>query len=96
MTNRMSIFAAVAAVVTLAGCSSFDGQKNRQEHAENYRQLLDERAEEVLSDGEPLTLQDCIEAALKNNLDIRVAEVQQRVAQLGRKASFPSFSRRSI
>ena len=91
MTNRMSIFAAVAAVVTLAGCSSFDGQKNRQEHAENYRQLLDERAEEVLSDGEPLTLQDCIDAALKNNLDIRVAEVQQRVAQLGRKASFSQF-----
>ena len=92
MTNRMSIsIYAAAAVVTLAGCSSFDGQKNRQEHAENYRQLLDERAEEVLSDGEPLTLQDCIDAALENNLDIRVAEVQQRVAQLGRKASYSQF-----
>lgn len=93
MTNRMSISicAAAAAVVTLAGCSSFDGQKVRREHAGNYRNLLDQRTEEVLSGKESLNLQDCIDAALGNNLDIRVAEVQQRVAELDRKVSFSQF-----
>jgi len=91
MTNRMSICAAVAAVATLAGCSSFDGQKIRREHAENYRNLLEKRAEEVLSGKESLNLQDCIDAALQNNLDIRVAEVRQRVAELDRKVSFAQF-----
>jgi outer membrane protein TolC len=93
MTNRVSISicAAAAAVVTLAGCSNFDGQKIRQEHAENYQLLLEERAEEVLSGRESLNLQDCINAALQNNLDIRVAEVQQRVAELDRDVSFSQF-----
>jgi len=91
MTNRMSIFATVAAVVILAGCSSFDGQKVRREHADNYRDLLEKRTKEVLSGREPLNLQDCIDAALENNLDIRVAEVRQRVAELDRKVSFAQF-----
>jgi outer membrane protein TolC len=93
MNNRVSIsFCAVAAAVAaLAGCSSFDGQQVRQEHAESYRQSLDQRAEGVLSAGKPLKLEDCLRIALKNNLDIRVAEVQRRVAELSRKASFSQF-----
>jgi len=93
MINRVSISicAVAAAVVTLAGCSSFDGQKVRREHAESYRQSLEQKAEEVLSDGKPMKLEDCLIIALKNNLDVRVAEVQRRVAQLSRKASFSQF-----
>ena len=93
MTNRLSVgfFAAVVALITLAGCSNFDGQKIRKEHAENYRHRLEERAEEALATETPLTLEDCLRIALKDNLDIRVAQVQQRVAQLGRKVSFSRF-----
>ena len=93
MTNRLSVgfFAAVVALITLAGCSNFDGQKIRKEHAENYRHRLEERAEEALATETPLTLEDCLRIALKDNLDIRVAEVQQRVAELGRKVSFSRF-----
>jgi len=81
----------VAAVLTLTGCSSFDGQKIRREHVERYRQTLEQKAEDVLSPGEQVNLEDCIRLALENNLDIRVAEVQQQVAQLGRKVSFSQF-----
>jgi outer membrane protein TolC len=79
------------AAVTLTGCSSFDGQKIRREHAERYRQTLDQKAESVLSVRKKVDLGDCIRAALENNLDIRVAEVQQRVAELDRKVSFSQF-----
>ncbi|MBN2593399.1 MAG: TolC family protein [Sedimentisphaerales bacterium] len=93
MNNRVSISicAVAAAVVVLSGCSSFDGQQVRREHAESYRQYLDQKAEEMLPVDKPLTLKDCLRIALKNNLDIRVAEVQQRVAELSRKASFSQF-----
>ena len=91
MTNRMSIFTAAAAVVILAGCSNFDGPKIRKQQAEDYQELLEKRTEEVLSGKESLNLQDCITAALENNLDIRVAEVRQRVAQLNRDVSFSQF-----
>ena len=92
MAKRLSIYSCtVAALVTLAGCSSFDGQKIRQEHAEKYRQSLDQGGESVLTAKEQVNLEDCIRVALENNLDIRVAEVQQRVAELGRKISFSRF-----
>jgi len=92
MTHRViAFFTMVAAVLTLTGCSSFDGQKIRREHVERYRQTLEQKAEDVLSPGEQVNLEDCIRLALENNLDIRVAEVQQQVAQLGRKVSFSQF-----
>lgn len=83
-------FAGLVAV-TLTGCSSFDGEKVRQEHAEMYRQAIDEKAEDLLSAKEQVNLEDCIRLALQNNLDIRVAEVQQRIAELDRKVSFSQF-----
>jgi len=75
----------------LAGCSSYDGQRVRQEHIERYRQKLDQRTENVLSTKEKLNLDDCIRIALENNLDIRVAEVKKRIAELDRKISFSQF-----
>jgi outer membrane protein TolC len=91
--NRLSIGirVAVTVILTFAGCSSFDGQKVRKEHVESYRKYLDQKAEEILPVDKPLTLKDCLRIALKNNLDVRVAEVQQRVAGLSRKASFSQF-----
>lgn len=92
MAKRLSIyFCTVTTLVTLAGCNSFDGQKIRREYVERYRQMLKQKAEDVLSTGEQVNLEDCIRLALQNNLDIRVAEVQQRIAELDRKVSFSQF-----
>lgn len=93
MTNKVIITfcATVVTAFTLTGCSSFDGQKVRREYVENYRQKLDQTLEKVLSAKQKLSLEDCIRVALENNLDIRVAEVQQRVAELDRKVSFSQF-----
>lgn len=93
MSSRVTMsFCSVAAVVAaLAGCSSFEGQEVRHGHVESYRQSLDQKAEEMLSAGKPLALEGCLRIALKNNLDIRVAEVQRRIARLNRKASFSQF-----
>ncbi len=40
MTNRMSIFTAAAAVVILAGCSNFDGQKSASSKPRSTRNCL--------------------------------------------------------
>jgi outer membrane protein TolC len=93
MTNRVIITFCViiAAAFILTGCSSFDGRKVRQDHVESYRQRLNQTAEDVLSAQKKMTLADCIRISLKNNLDIRVAEVQQRIAKLDRKVAFSYF-----
>jgi len=93
MNNKviLSLTLAGFVAVILTGCSSFDGQDIRREHVERYRQTLERKAEDVLSAKKQVDLEDCIRLALQNNLDIRVAEVQQRIAELGRKISFSQF-----
>lgn len=92
MTKNLSIyFCAVAALMAFTGCSGFDGQRIRQEHAQNYRQKLQQRTEEVFLAETPLTLDDCLRIAAEYNLDIQVAQVRSRVATLDRKVSFSQF-----
>ena len=50
MTNKVITFCiTTVVVVTLTGCSSFDGQKVRQAHVESYQKELDQRAEKEIS-----------------------------------------------
>lgn len=82
---------ALMAVVMLTGCQSFDGEKVRTEHAQEYRQALAERTAETIPPGMALTLDDCIRLALQNNLSVRSAEIQSRIATLDRKIAFANF-----
>jgi hypothetical protein len=61
----------VVFLLFLTGCSSFDGSAIRESHTKEYQQLLTEKTEEMLSEKEPLDLNDCVEIALNNNLNIR-------------------------
>ena len=81
----------VFAVLTIAGCRSFDGEKVRAEHAEQYPAELAARTGEVLSANQPLDLDACIRIALKSNLDVRSSQIHQRIATLERKIAFANF-----
>ncbi len=93
MSERATVALLFSCLATLAltGCRSFNGDEVRREHVRNYQQSLDEKAEQLLPAETPLTLNDCLRIAMENSLDVRIAEVQKRVAQLDRKASFSQF-----
>ncbi len=78
-------------LVFISGCSSFNGEEVRREHAENYPEQLAEKTREVLAENQPLDLNECIRIALENNLSIKSAGIQQRIAQLEKKVSFANF-----
>jgi len=86
-----SVILGLLAMVLLAGCSSFDGQKVRREHAASYPQALAQTTAEALSAGDPLGLEDCCRIAMENSLQTRSAEIQQRIAKLERKVAFANF-----
>ena len=74
-----------------AGCSSFDGVAIRENHARDYQGQLTDKTDELLSKKEPLGLTDCIEFALANNLNMKSAKIQQRIASFERKVAFSTF-----
>lgn len=81
----------LACIILLAGCSNFDGSLIRENHTRDYQQQLAEKTNEILSKNESFGLNDCIEVALTNNLNVRSSEIQQRIAKLERKVSFSNF-----
>ncbi|HNS20935.1 MAG TPA: TolC family protein [Sedimentisphaerales bacterium] len=74
-----------------AGCRSYDGDKVRREHVEEYPQTLLARTKEILDPHQTLGLEDCIRVAMENNLDARTAAMDKRIARLQRDIAFASF-----
>jgi len=79
------------AAMALTGCSNFNGKEIRREHAGNYPQQLAEKTRDVLTEYQPLDLNDCIRISMENSLSVKSAEIQQRIAQLEKKVSFANF-----
>ena len=80
----------IVITLSLNGCAGFQGERIRSEHTEEFLSLSMEKTAEIL-DGKVLGLDDCIQVALRNNLDLQSAVIQQRIAKLERKTSFANF-----
>ena len=81
---------ALALAVALSGCApDFDMMRRRE--ADQLMADLARRNARVLADSEPLGLEQCVAIALENNLKVRVAEVEARLADIDRKIVFANF-----
>lgn len=73
-----------------AGCS-FDGRAVREKQTKDYQRNLAAETNDVLSKKTAFDLNDCIQIALENSLQIRASKIQQQLAKLERKIAFASF-----
>jgi outer membrane protein TolC len=74
-----------------AGCSNFNEQAARKSHAKDFHKELTDKTTAQLAEQELFSLNNCIEIALENNLEVRSAKIQQQIAKLERKVSFAAF-----
>lgn len=81
----------IACVLLLSGCSTFDADKARKEHAAAFQQSLTDKTAQIVPEDTPLRLEDCIRIALQNNLAVKSSQIQTRIAKLERKISFSNF-----
>ncbi len=92
-TNRagrlllLKAFLVFGAFIFTTGCTS---KISRVEHAGSFPGQLIEKTVQNLPD-EPVTLSECIDIALANNLDLQALEIQKRLASLDRKIAFGNF-----
>ena len=74
----------------LAGCST-DFSAVRKEQAETYDHEITNKTERILSIDKTYDLESCIEIALENNLDIKISEINGRLAGIDRSVAFSYF-----
>jgi len=84
------ILAGLVGALALCGCS-VDFAKMRDEHARSFGAEMDRRTANALGADGTVGLGDCVTIALANNLDVKSAEIQQRLATLDRQIAFASF-----
>jgi outer membrane protein TolC len=77
-------------VFLFSGCAAnFIGMRSR--HARQFSQTLTEKSERLVPADKSLDLETCIDIALANNLDIRIADIEGRLAGIDRDIAFSYF-----
>ncbi len=79
------------ALLFAGGCHTPNFTASRKEQAESFTQKLKTDTETTLKDRGPLDLDACIDIALQNNVALKSAEVQTRLAKLERRTAFSNF-----
>ena len=79
----------LAALLTGAGCSTFDPGQAREEQSRRFRETLDRQARELLA--RPLSLDDCIRIAMTNNYAARQADLDTAIQRIAKNVAFTAF-----
>ncbi len=80
----------VLSVSLFSGCGAdFVGMRSR--HAQEFSQTLTERSERLVPGDKSLDLETCMDIALANNLDIKIADIEGRMAGIDRNIAFSYF-----
>ena len=78
-------------VVGIQGCATFDGTLVRQTDAEAFLAKTAARTDAVLAESDTFSLSRCIVVAQRNNLNIKTADLEKRLARMNRRIAFANF-----
>ena len=73
------------------GCAAVNFSRVRYEHAKDFSDNLAKKSETIIPSDGILDLDECISIALENNLDIRINQINGRLADIGRDIAFSYF-----
>ncbi len=74
----------------ILGCKTLSKNTNAEKLNE-IKQYIESRGEDIDVKDKKLTLDDCIALALKNNVAIKSAEIEKKLAKLDKNIAFSSF-----
>jgi outer membrane protein len=77
-------------VFLFSGCAA-DFIDMRSQHAQKFSQTLTEKSERLVPADKSLDMETCIDIALANNLDIKIADIEGRLAGIDRNIAFSYF-----
>jgi len=86
----LMLIMAVLSIIVFSGCSA-DSIGMRSRHAQEFTQSLAEKSQRLVPADEPLDLETCIGITLVNNLDIKIADIEGRLAGIDRDIAFSYF-----
>jgi outer membrane protein TolC len=80
----------LVSILTTLGCAT-DFNRTRARHVEEFPEALAQKSRGLINADDPLDLNSCIEIALENNLDIKIADINGKLAGIDRNIAFSNF-----
>jgi outer membrane protein TolC len=87
---RLGLIMTIMSLTVLSGCAT-DFNQTRTGHTKEFQETLTQKSRTLVKEGEPLDLDSCIKIALKNNLDIKIADIKGKLAGIDRNIAFSNF-----
>lgn len=84
-------FALAGLFLLASGCATLEGILDRKANTEAFQAEIQARTAQALEGDTPLDLDRCIAIALENNLDVKSADLNLRLAKLNRRIAFANF-----
>lgn len=81
--------ACALALITLMGCARFEPTRARHDQTAAFTNQLARLAEQDLA--RPVSLDDCVRIAMRNNYSIRKADLDKELARIGKNVAFTVF-----
>ncbi len=85
----LSLYRSLALVLLVGGCVSYKGQQERDAHVHDFTETLAERRAALPE--APLSLEMSVALAMEANYDVQMADLDIRMAALGKNISFAQF-----
>lgn len=89
MNKHLLLITNIAMLSLVSGCVSFDAHEERQNQTAEFLQELEQKQTELLA--KPLTLDVCIQTAMTNNYEVRLAALDTELGQIAKNQSFSAF-----
>jgi len=75
----------------LTSCAHVNPEKYREESLNEFKQKIEEQTPEKVKAEQELTLDECIQIALQNNAQVKISEIEQKIAKLEKNIAFSNF-----
>ncbi len=88
-TKRLAFTLSLPVLLIVSGCASYDGKDGRNAHTREFSGALAERRASLPA--EPLSLEQCMLLAMNANYDVKLADLNTKLAGLGKNVAFGQF-----
>ncbi|MGC8847069.1 MAG: TolC family protein, partial [Candidatus Hydrogenedens sp.] len=77
--------------IIFTSCVHINPDQYRDESLSKFNQKIEEQTPEKVKTEQELTLDECIQIALQNNAQVKISEIEQKIAKLEKNISFSNF-----
>lgn len=81
----------VVSLFLISSCAHKNDITIREKSIHEFQRKIDEQTPEIIKTNKEISLEECIQLALKNNIHVKTSEINKKIARLEKNMAFANF-----